>query len=423
MTAGPGPGSRTGGSGATHRAIPGAALALLTLAAASLAGCGSDSPGGDATTVRDSAGVRIVENGAAAARDTWSLGREPVTEIGRVQGPEEYRFDRIRDVERTSDGRIVVANFGDASLKLYGADGGHLRTAGGKGGGPGEFRYLSDLDLLAGDSIVAWDLRLERLSIFSPTGEFVRSRPLRPPQEAGVLTFVGLTGGGTPVLYGATSAPAEGGSFRRDLLVHRYDDGRAPGPRIARVPGDEQFRWDYEMRGKQAFLILPYPFGTSTSLAVGEERVCVTTGGAYEVRCHGLAGELRTVVRQRHDRPTVAEEDVDRFVEDVVSGIERKPFRERAEEAYRGLEGMPARRPSVDRLRIDERGNLWVREYRPRYEEGDRTWAVFGPDGRREATVGVPSGFEPRAIGDTLVVGRWEDELGVEYVRLYRLRK
>lgn len=406
------------------RAVPmPAGLAVLALALASLGGCDSGGTGGEATTMRDSAGVRIVENGAATARDTWSLGREPVTEIGRVQGPSEYQFDGIRDVERTPDGRIVVADFGSASLMYYDSAGRHLQTAGGRGGGPGEFRYLTDIELVAGDTILAWDYRLERLSVFTGDGQFVRSRQYRPPEEASILTFLGTTGGGTPVFSGRTSSSSGSSVVRRDRIVHLYGDGRSPGRRIARYPGSEQFRWGYELRGKEAFLILPYPFGTTTSLTVGEERVCAATGGRYQIRCHALSGDLRTIVRMEHPRPPVSGEAVDRFIEDVVSGIDSEEFRTRAEEAYDGLESVPDRMPSVDRLKVDAAGNLWVREYRPRYRQGDRTWAVFDADGRRRASIRLPESFQPHHVGDGIVAGSWEDDLGVEYVRVYRLRK
>lgn len=35
----------------------------------------------------------------------------------------------------------------------------------------------------------------------------------------------------------------------------------------------------------------------------------------------------------------------------------------------------------------------------------------------------MPGGFTPHAIDDGRVAGRWEGELGVDFVRVYRLRR
>lgn len=101
----------------------GAACAVLaTLVSA--AGC--ESPAEDAgETIRDSAGVQIVEN--SRPRDgrslAWTVASTPSLEIG--SGTPEQQLHRVRDAIRLDDGRVVVLNAG-SELRLYDPEGGFL---------------------------------------------------------------------------------------------------------------------------------------------------------------------------------------------------------------------------------------------------------------------------------------------------------
>src|SRR5690606_12729845 len=125
--------------------------------------------------VRDSAGIRIVDSRGPGR---WSDG-EPWTaaeavSIGVVDGPEEYTFGRIMDVAALPDGSVAVLDGTDLVVKVFDADGGHLRTFGGKGGGPAEFQGVTGI-ALRGDTIVVHDWRLSKLAEFTLHGELIRT--------------------------------------------------------------------------------------------------------------------------------------------------------------------------------------------------------------------------------------------------------
>lgn len=409
----------TVGEGAAAAAV----AALLTGLIA--AGCGPGERAARGPTVRDSAGVRIVENAPADTTETWSLGDRPVLEIGAVQGSVEYQLDGIADIARGPDGTLIVAERGSRELSVFDSAGRHVRTAGGEGGGPGEFRFVSELAWLPGDTLGAWDLRQNRLSLFTPAGAFLRARTLAPPADAVSLRLLGVLDSGDLVVGGSGSAgggPSEG-AFRRTVRLYRYGEGREPEARLDSVPGDERFRWSYRMDGRDAFLMMPQPFGSETSFAVKGDRVCSSPGARFEVRCRSADGRLRTIIRDSAGRRTVTGEAVERLVESRVEGIDRKEFRARVRRAHEEVEGVPDVMPALDRLLVDPEGRLWAGVYRPPYEEGARQWLVFGPAGVRRATVRMPGGFTPHTIDDGRVVGRWEGELGVDFVRVYRLRR
>jgi hypothetical protein len=76
-----------------------------------LAACGGDARAAG-PAVRDSAGVRIVENGAPAWKEGegWRLAAEPALDIGMVDGPPQYQFGDVAGVVRLGDGTVVVAD-------------------------------------------------------------------------------------------------------------------------------------------------------------------------------------------------------------------------------------------------------------------------------------------------------------------------
>jgi len=125
------------------------------------------------TTVRDSGGVRIVDNARPAwsARTAWTLSAAPVLTIGTTAGGEAH-FGRIAGATRLRDGRIVVAERASLQLRTFDSTGRHLRTVGGKGQGPGEFSDIGVMMRLPGDSLAVESMRYS--SIFAPNGEFVR---------------------------------------------------------------------------------------------------------------------------------------------------------------------------------------------------------------------------------------------------------
>ena len=72
----------------------------------------------------------------------------------------------------------------------------------------------------------------------------------------------------------------------------------------------------------------------------------------------------------------------------------------------------------------DATGHLWVREYDfPREERPVPLWTVFDPDGRVLGFVETPPGLGILEIGEDYILGRAEDDLGVESIQLWPLER
>src|SRR5690606_28349256 len=114
-----------------------------------------------------------VESGAAVPPELM-LNPEPILTIGEMEGAEEYEFHNVNHATRLSDGTLVVANGGSLELRFYDSTGRHIRSAGRRGSGPGEFEAITYLRSLAGDTLLVHDARNRRVTLFAADGAYIR---------------------------------------------------------------------------------------------------------------------------------------------------------------------------------------------------------------------------------------------------------
>jgi len=109
--------------------------------------------------------------------------------------------------------------------------------------------------------------------------------------------------------------------------------------------------------------------------------------------------------------------DIDAQLESMDPG----PYRDMMAPAIQEMP-QPDVLPHYSALEADPDGNLWVRHYHsaslPSFE-----WTVFDSTGHMLGDVTFPEGLDVYEIGRDYVLGRWQDEADVEYVRLHRLSR
>ena len=99
--------------------------------------------------------------------------------IGTAGGDPNYQFGQISGIAELSDGRLAVLDAQAQHLRIFSADGMHLRTIGRAGSGPGEFGLGAGPVLIGpGDSIYVPDVSNQRLNKFTPEAEPVGSSPV-----------------------------------------------------------------------------------------------------------------------------------------------------------------------------------------------------------------------------------------------------
>ncbi len=395
-------------------------VCVALLAGLAVTSCGGDDATHPAFEVIDSAGVRVVVNTRpdAGAGPEWTLPDEPALEIGVQDGAPEYQLFRVTGAAVMSDGAIVVANTGTHELRFYDGEGRYLRSVGREGDGPGEFRSVGLVGLLAGDSILVFDSRQDRGSIFDASGTLVRSFRIETAEERVWDRPVGVTTAGDvvvlrDVLYVAGQVGS--GVDRASMRLSTTGPEGSLKASLGVLPGTERF----VLATEDFMTVRSLMFGRGLHVAVAHDRIAVGNNDAYSVRILAADGSILHVVRQRRGPAPVREEDVRRYIDDQLAEVEDENSRRRTLSMF---EQMPRREtfPAYASIELDAAGNLWVEEYRRPGEE-EPVWQVFDREGVFAGRVRPPAGLRVLDIGDDYVLGVATDDLGVERLRLYHL--
>jgi hypothetical protein len=381
--------------------------------------------------VRDSAGIRIVENLDVGWQDgaAWTVAQTPALDLGGVDAEAAHQFHMMMGAATLTDGRIVVANAGTQELRWFDGAGTLVARAGGEGQGPGEFTGLTSIGLLPGDSVIAYDGRQRRFSVFDASGAFVRSAPFDGDERPGMRfpVFMGMLNGGSFVMVG------------RDLQT----EGMTEGPVVAAMPvyvygSDGEARdslgtfhgWEALVTIRRSGEVVGMsigdrPYGRSTTVTSVGDGIVVGTPDAYEFEVYAPDGALRTIVRLARPNAPLTSTDIDAYVasqmeDDADDNLLREHRRLATEIDF------PDTKPAyASAIRGDVEGNVWVPGFS--IEDGEEQhpplWAVFDRDGRFLGELAMPRRLRVREIGADYVLGVWRDDFDVEHLRRYALTK
>lgn len=392
----------------------GATPGLLAAVAAGLVAtaCGhADRPAPAAeVVVRDSAGVRIVENPAGPV-DTVHVG-EPLLTIGQ-EGDARYEFARIVFVGGLSDGRVVVADAGASEVRTYGADGSYEGATGGAGDGPGEYRFLNGAQILPDDTLAALDLRLRRVSYLGPDGRFARSTSWTDAmgERDESATLCGLPGNDGVVadrlLMRGWSCLTERGvegvvSYQHTFRL--WDPERGAADTLGTFDYFQVWeRPDREIRDR----FVPWRFLAGTMAVPWAEGVFFPSHLDHSLTVFGAGGGLRMRVVDREPLRPVTE-----AVRDTWSA-----HADSAQAALHDGVPFPDSMPAFFRgVKADD--GFWARHYDIPGATGEH-WRVYGDDGVRRGVVAFPPGFELQSVSNGRAYGVSRDELDVQRPRVY----
>jgi hypothetical protein len=365
--------------------------------------------------VRDSAGITVVESTdpAWAPGGGWRISSEPRLSIGRADGPEEYELFRVQTALRMRDGRILVANTGTYELRFYDARGRFLRTTGHEGEGPGEFRRMSATWRTEADSVVVYDWRLRRYSVFDAAGVFARS--FRLAGAADEFAYPDAVFADGTVLASVDDQDqgdyAQLGVVRGTARYNRYDREGALIASLVTLPGAELYKGTH-----------PDGSGYTTSAdhavrpltAAGRSVWYYGSGDALEFQARRMDGTLLRIARLDRTRRAMPGE---------VRAARDSVLREASPEAraFWGRVPLPDSLPAHGRLVLDRAGNLWVQGYTVLDEE--EFWHVLDPRGRWLGDVQPPAGLRITEIGEDYLLGIRADSVGVQRVMVFGLQR
>ncbi len=362
-------------------------------------GCGSPELEVTLHSVRDSAGVQIVENEDHPA--AVELGAR-VTRIGSVEGPGSLY--RVRHVFLTPDGDVAVVDSSTNAITFFGPDGSPIRSIGGSGQGPGEFRGLWYASLAPADTIIAFDLAgSTSVSVFDPAGTFVRSFPLPNVGRGEPVAIDSWPSGALLVLMQSADPQLQVGETYEWGLYTVGRDGSIASD-LGRWPMGV-YRGGFEL------------FAHRAAFASADTALFYAPGDRFEVRSYDPSGKLMRIARVARPRRPVSESDIESYWADMRS---RTP-NEEAFAAMRRRFGDPLVADSLPAyaalLALENQAFLARRTSVP--TDSSIVWDVFSAGGVYVGALTLPPRFRMVNVTERYLAGVTLDENDVEYVDVY----
>lgn len=367
--------------------------------------------------------------------------------VGSMDGADWEVFASVSGVAFDADGNLFVLDGGNQRVVVLGPDGGHLRTIGRRGGGPGEFLSPAAMAVTAGGELVVYDRGRRAYSVFEADGTFRENLPTDMVGDGGMpgTNLQAHPQGGFAVDF--ISMDVDTG----DPATSRQEGGHIPVQWRSLDPGadpEEIFRVD-RIGPRPSMVARP----GEMSVQIGGRMPAFTptlnwgvlpSGGAaffqtteYAVTVVSSTGEVERVLRRPIEPRRVTGRDEgderDRRWADFDAGggpqiriVENDRELDASAERRRIFEQMMAQLefaeviPVLSSMAVDRAGRLWIQRTGRRVtEEGPVDIATA--DGEYLGTVeGVTL---PEAFGaDGRVVFVESDDLGVPMVVVKRWR-
>jgi hypothetical protein len=366
----------------------------------------------------------------------WTVER--VGRIGSQDDPEQS-LTRITGILIGPDNELYVAQPMDRTVRVFSADGRLLRSIGRQGGGPGEFDLKSGFGTI-GESIFVSDNRYNRVTFFSWSGSTLATMNLVSPtlqESESDIPFYGPT---TPYAFFDDGTALVVPSVPV-MLVERGSITRVPYLRIDRSGRLlDTLAWngmppraiEVSHDGARFFARLPFvdaplmePMRDGSGIAIVERPIASSRDRGnfrvLRVRPTGDTAFDRTIAYRPVPLP-------DQVLAAKLAGIRETmqrrgspPATGEIERALRGADAIPATLPPVSAVVTAQDGTIWLR--REESAGPEQPWLVVSGTGETLATVLLPAGVEvSNARGDVLVAIE-TDDLDVQYIVLYRIRR
>ena len=350
----------------------------------------------------------------AVAPGELYLDSLPLVTIGGAKAVAQ--FGEVVGVGRLSDGGFLVGDGAERRVRLYDSAGTLVRTVGGEGGGSEGFDRLDWVGVLPGDTLITFNMREGKFSLFTRDGAFVRSFGVERSDIVPWPRPVAVLEGGSVLLDGSalpvppTRAMATGVYVESTVVARvRATDGVVDS--IASYPSRRVYRTD---RGRIATVL---PFSPRLSLAPLGDDVVAGFGEDTLVSVFGATGRQAIYVPlpARDISPADAARERDKR---LTGGMNVSAQAEGARQAL----PVPARFPRYDALVIDDQKRVWVRAYSEAQDEAEH-WSILTMSGVVAERATLPPRFEIVAVVRDRVLGTWRDADDAQYVGVFALRR
>lgn len=344
----------------------------------------------------------------------WAIGAAPTIEIGAREGEPGHDLFGVQSAFVLEGGRLVIANGGSTELRYYSAVGEYLASSGGEGGGPGEFVAIQRADPLPGDSVLVFDSRERRFSLFDHDGAFVSDGRF-PPGEVRVFSIStgALADGRSVTLSGAFGDMSVSGLARDSSVAILHERSGAIIDTLAWQPGTEML----QVLGDGLAIVTMRPFYRQEFVRAGGSTIALATNDEFSFELRDGAGSPHTLVRVDATGCPTTDAEFDAWV-----AAEFEAERDDLASLGRDIAAAAPRHdthPPFQVLFVDRLGHVWVGRRTCDGEAVD--YSVFSPDGSPVGRLSLAAGQDLMDSGADYIVVRSRDELDREIVRVFPL--
>lgn len=356
-------------------------------------------------------GVALSTEALGAQGARWTL-KETLRIGGTESGPSS--FNAIRAIDVDSKGRILVMDRQTQDIRMFGADGKHIRTIGRQGAGPGEMKNAEGMVIASDGKIWVRDAANSRFTVFTPEGEFDKNwtaqfcwsqgqwNPQVDRQNRRIIDW---------------DCKVVAGRGRENMVLgYRNDMSRVDTlftrPECGSSELSEAATWIQRSGRATSYISIPYAPRPVYMLGPAGESWCAPNSSRFDVM-KLVSGAKDTIRFSRSVPPipvTKEERDsvVQRFEARGPSGLD--------------FDRIPKTKPVIDRITIDDQGRPWIRRSNA---EGAIIFDVYDRNGRSVASaemagVNSPS-FLPFVVRKDNVYMVVLDEDDVQHVVRYQI--
>lgn len=360
---------------------------------------------------------------ASPAEAQWTLG-PPELSLSEATGAPP--FENIVSVV-VRDDRIYASDAGSREIHMFDvATGEHLATTGGLGDGPGQFRGSVWIGNCGGDSILASDDALLRVSVYSRALEHLRTYRVESAADrlvsniqCGGSSLLAISQLPDPQLSRTGPIPTIGTTYRSAFAVALYEPDGSHRHSIGRFPGGERYR--SPSRTRDRYNDLPLLWGKHPVLGSAEWGFVLGTNDDWSLVRYDFDGNALDTLRLAESPRTVLDSHRAAYVQRRVqrsedAGRPTAPTRQYWEEYP-----YPSLFPAYSKALAQPDGSVWVEGFAAPYLGDIAQWKVFAPDGILAATLNTVERFQILWVGETHVAGVMLDDLDVQTVEVRRI--
>ena len=359
---------------------------------------------------------------------------EPILHMQEDEREESLLFSPGKFIT-DEDGNYYVLDSGSADIAIYNQEGRFQRRIGGKGAGPGEFRF-PQLVCVRDGIIHVFDRGQNRATRYRTSGELINVVQLPNVQQM-------ITDPSEPRTTLGGFLQVDEDRYLMTTSTMRYDHtGFFTRPGASMVTASDDTLWSIQVpevqlgitknmrQGDFTFLSpVIYPFGPSISCTICPGIGIVVVGGWEAVLdIYDMQGRLTRRIRVEGLQDPVTEKDKQEVVDYYRGAIENSTIESQKEMLEEQIDGLvySKYKGAFGRIKYCDAGYIYVganNEFGPaRSGEKGITYYVFSPEGEYIGNTTRPGGRSSEVCGGRLLVTTANPETTEDMLTVYAMK-